>query len=79
MDCIPLFSHLFPIGNPTLLAADYPNRALTLVIPWPAGGATDMLGRRLASEVEKNIGQQLVEVNKTGGRGAIGHTLMEAA
>jgi tripartite-type tricarboxylate transporter receptor subunit TctC len=57
-----------------LLAADYPTRAVTLVIPWPAGGATDMLGRMLASEVEKNLGQQVVVVNKTGGGGAIGHT-----
>ncbi len=69
------FLILFPlVATPTLLAADYPNRALTLVIPWPAGGATDMLGRMLASEVEKNIGQQVVVVNKTGGGGAIGHT-----
>lgn len=59
---------------PGLFAAEYPTRAITLVIPWPAGGATDMLGRMLASEVEQNIGQQVVVVNKTGGGGAIGHT-----
>jgi tripartite-type tricarboxylate transporter receptor subunit TctC len=62
------------MGIPEPFAAGYPDRSITLVIPWPAGGATDMLGRMLASEVEKYIGQQVVVVNKTGGGGAIGHT-----
>lgn len=69
-----VFAILSLVVTPHLFAAGYPDRAITLVIPWPAGGATDMLGRMLASEVEKNLGQQVVVVNKTGGGGAIGHT-----
>lgn len=66
---------LFGAGlAPQEIAAAYPDRAVTLVVPWPAGGATDMLARMLASEVEKILGQQVTVVNKTGGGGAIGHT-----
>lgn len=54
--------------------AAFPDRAITLVVPWPAGGATDMLGRIIASEAEKLIGQNVVVVNKVGGGGAVGHT-----
>jgi putative tricarboxylic transport membrane protein len=59
---------------PQQAAAAYPDRAITLVIPWPAGGATDMLGRIIASEAEKLMGQNVVVVNKVGGGGAVGHT-----
>ena len=69
-----VFAILSLMAIPNLFAAGYPDRAITLVIPWPPGGATDMLGRILASEVGKNMGQQVVVVNKTGGGGAIGHT-----
>jgi tripartite-type tricarboxylate transporter receptor subunit TctC len=55
-------------------ANDYPNRSITLVVPWAAGGGTDTVARILAPEVEKVLGQKVVVVNKTGGNGAVGHT-----
>lgn len=59
---------------PQPAAAAYPDRAITLIVPWPAGGATDMLGRIIASEAEKLMGEKVVVVNKVGGGGAVGHT-----
>ena len=51
---------------PQEAAAAYPDRAITLIIPWPAGGATDMLVRIIASEAEKLMGQNVVAVNRVG-------------
>jgi putative tricarboxylic transport membrane protein len=56
------------------LAGDYPDRSITFVVPWAAGGGTDTVARILAPEAEKALGQKLVVMNKTGGNGAIGHT-----
>ena len=55
-------------------AGDYPDRSITLVVPWAAGGGTDTVARILAPEAEKALGQKVVVVNKTGGNGAVGHT-----
>lgn len=55
-------------------AGDYPDRTITLVVPWSAGGGTDTVARILAPEVEKVLGQKVVVLNKTGGNGAVGHT-----
>jgi len=55
-------------------AAKYPDRNINLIVPWAAGGGTDMVARILAPEVEKVLGEKLVVINKTGGNGAIGHT-----
>ncbi len=56
------------------VAADFPTRDITLVVPWAPGGATDTLARLLASEVQNDITRSVVVLNKTGGNGAIGHT-----
>lgn len=56
------------------IAAEYPSRSITLVVPWAAGGGTDTVARILAPEAEKTLGQKIVVVNKTGGNGAVGHT-----
>lgn len=56
------------------LAAEYPTRDITLVVPWSPGGATDTLARLIATDVQKNVSKTVVVLNKTGGNGAIGHT-----
>ncbi|MHB1131425.1 MAG: tripartite tricarboxylate transporter substrate binding protein [Chloroflexota bacterium] len=50
----------------------FPTKAIELVVAFPAGGATDVLMRSLADAVSKDIGQQVVVVNKGGGSGTIG-------
>jgi tripartite-type tricarboxylate transporter receptor subunit TctC len=55
-----------------LLAQPYPSKPVRLVIPWPAGGPTDILGRVFAERLAKVLGQPLVIDNRGGASGAIG-------
>jgi tripartite-type tricarboxylate transporter receptor subunit TctC len=52
----------------------YPAKPLTLICPWAPGGGTDRLSRFMAAELERQLGQPVVVVNKTGGSGAVGHS-----
>jgi tripartite-type tricarboxylate transporter receptor subunit TctC len=53
-------------------AQNYPNRAITIVVPFPPGGLTDVPARVFAAMLQQNIGQNVVVENKTGGNGTIG-------
>ena len=54
------------------LADSYPSRPITLVVPFPPGGPTDALSRRLAGGVGQAIGQTVVVENRPGAGGNIG-------
>lgn len=60
-------------------AQDYPNRPITMIVPWGAGGGTDILMRALTPEMERAIGQPVNVVNRTGGSGLVGHTAMASS
>ena len=64
-------SFVFPV-----LAQEYPNKPVTLVIPYPAGGSTDVTGRVLATAVGKFLGQPIIVENKSGGGGTVGVNLV---
>ncbi len=49
-----------------------PARAITIIVPWAAGGSTDMTARIMASQMEKPLGQKIVIINSPGAGGAIG-------
>ena len=51
---------------------DYPTQAITLIIPYSAGGSTDIGARLLAAEAEKILGQPIVSTNQEGAGGWIG-------
>ena len=51
---------------------NYPNRPITIVVPFPAGGLTDVPARLAASMLQEKIGQGVVIENKTGGSGVVG-------
>jgi tripartite-type tricarboxylate transporter receptor subunit TctC len=53
-------------------AQNYPNRPVTMVIPFAAGGPTDVLGRVVAARMSENLGQQVVIENVGGGGGQTG-------
>lgn len=52
--------------------AQYPNKPIKLVVPWPPGGAVDTLGRLIAQTVSEPLGQPIVIDNRAGAAGAIG-------
>ena len=60
-------------------AAQYPNRPITLVVPWGAGGGTDATARILARIMEKELKQPVSVVNRTGGNGVVGHSAIAEA
>jgi tripartite-type tricarboxylate transporter receptor subunit TctC len=57
----------------TLAAAaqSYPDRPVTLIVPYPAGGGNDVLARLVAERMGKNLGQQIVVENRGGAGGTI--------
>jgi tripartite-type tricarboxylate transporter receptor subunit TctC len=57
-------------------AAGFPERDITLIVPWAAGGGTDALARTLAKNAKQYIGVNVTVVNRTGGTGVAG---MQAA
>ena len=59
--------------------AQYPNRPITLIVPWGAGGGTDAVARYIGSLMEKDLGQPVNVVNRTGGSGVVGHSAIATA
>ena len=53
-------------------AQTWPTRPVTLIVPFPAGGNADVLGRALAAELSEKLGQQFIVDNRTGSGGNIG-------
>ena len=53
-------------------AADYPSRAVTLIVPFAAGVSADLLFRGLAEIASKHLGQPIIVENKSGGSGTLG-------
>jgi tripartite-type tricarboxylate transporter receptor subunit TctC len=53
-------------------AQDYPSRVITIVVPFPAGGVTDMLARLLADHMGHTLGQSVIVENAGGASGSIG-------
>ncbi len=49
-----------------------PDKPITLIVPWAAGGSTDQVSRVAAAEIEKALGQKVVVVNQPGASGSIG-------
>jgi tripartite-type tricarboxylate transporter receptor subunit TctC len=59
--------------------AAYPDRPITMIVPWGAGGGTDATARIIASLMEKELGQPINVVNRTGGSGVVGHAAISQA
>jgi len=57
-------------------AQEFPTKPISFVIPYPAGGSTDLTGRALANAARKYLGQPLICENKGGGGGTVGPSLV---
>ena len=52
--------------------AQYPDKGLTFIVPFPPGGASNLIGRAIATEMEKNLGQPITVMNRAGAAGTVG-------
>src|SRR5215204_1421102 len=59
--------------------AAYPERPITIIVPWAAGGGTDATARIIGSLLEKELGQPVNVVNRVGGSGVVGHEAIASA
>jgi tripartite-type tricarboxylate transporter receptor subunit TctC len=57
---------VFIVGIASALAADYPTRALRLIVGFPAGGPTDIVARIVAQSLSERVGQQVIVENRPG-------------
>jgi tripartite-type tricarboxylate transporter receptor subunit TctC len=73
--CAALFGTLATAS----FAQNYPTRPVTLIVPWGAGGGTDATARIIGSLLEKELGQPVNVVNRTGGSGVVGHAAIASA
>lgn len=67
------------IVSSTAALAEYPERPITLIVPWGAGGGTDATGRIIANLLQANLGTPVNVVNRTGGSGVVGHSAIAQA
>ena len=73
---------LAPTLSPTSAQAEepvYPLRPITLIVPWPAGGSTDISLRFLAEEAGKRLGQTVIVENRPGAGGSMAMPLLQTA
>lgn len=59
--------------------AQFPERPITLNVAWAAGGGTDAVARIIAVGLERELGQSVNVVNRTGGNGVVGHSAIAEA
>ena len=63
----------------TAHAQDYPNRPLRFVVPYPPGGATDIIARTLSQKLYEELGQQVIVDNRAGGGQILGTDIVAKA
>lgn len=69
---------LFGCAMPAM-AQDYPSRPISFIVPWSAGGGSDAVARVIAGGLERELGQPVNVVNRTGGNGVVGHQAIASA
>lgn len=67
------------LSSAPVAAQGYPNRPITLIVPFPAGGGVDVIGRIVAEKLTAALGQQVIVDNRGGAAGVIGTRVAKAA
>ena len=65
-------------GTSDAFAQTYPSKPITMVVPWPAGGSTDIVMRAISEAAAKSLGQPIVTDNKPGASGTLGPAVVAA-
>ena len=69
---VTLLSAIVVMLSATVNAQSYPNKPVKVIIPFPPGGATDIVGRAMAERLQNALGQTFIVENKPGASGNIG-------
>ena len=70
---------LFAAGVAEQTSQAYPQKPITMIVPYGAGGTTDISGRQLAIQLEKHLGKSITVINQGGASGSIGaRTVLDA-
>jgi tripartite-type tricarboxylate transporter receptor subunit TctC len=64
------------VATRALAQEAYPSRVIKLVVPWPPGGITDVIGRILAQRMGTELGGTMIVENRPGASGTIGHSMV---
>jgi len=74
-----VFAVLITVAFSAVALAAYPERPIQLIVPWAAGGGTDATARIIGTLLEKELGQPVNVINRTGGSGVVGHAAIAGA
>ncbi|WP_371925276.1 MULTISPECIES: Bug family tripartite tricarboxylate transporter substrate binding protein [Cupriavidus] len=67
------------LGGAARAADNWPQKPITLIVPWAAGGSTDILARVLSEHLTRSLGQPVIVDNKPGASGNIGSAMVARA
>ena len=74
-----LIAMMFIAGIAPVRAQDYPSRPITVIVPFPPGGASDVVARIITNQMSKTLGQSFVIENVGGAGGTVGGARVAAA
>src|SRR6267154_1707860 len=67
-----LLTMMFGLPAGAAYAQDYPSKGVSLIVPYPAGGGVDAVGRLVAQKLTEALGQQVLVLNRPGAGSVIG-------
>ena len=62
-----------------VLSQSYPNKPIRLIVPFPAGGGVDFIGRIVGQKLSERLGQQVPIDNRAGANGIVGLEILKAS